>query len=138
MAAKGCAVWLIVRGATLRASLRFVEALAATPAIEVRYRCEVTAVVAGSQDKLSEVVLSDGERLPVRGLFVRVGVDPVLPSIRPVPALDAGGYLRVNHEGLSSVAGLFGAGEVTSPEVSQLRAVTEQALRVARAVCSGR
>jgi hypothetical protein len=44
----------------------------------------------------------------------------------------------VNHEGLSSVAGLFGAGEVTSPEVSQLRAVTEQALRVARAVCSGR
>ena len=138
MAAKGCAVWLIVRGAVLRASPRFVEALAATPAIEVRYRCEVTAVVAGSQDNLSEVVLSDGERLPVRGLFVRVGVDPVLPSIRPAPALDAGGYLRVNHEGLSSVAGLYGAGEVTSPEVSQLRAVTEQALRVARAVCSGR
>lgn len=138
MAAKGCAVWLIVRGAALRASPHFVEALAATPAIEVRYRCEVTAVVAGSQDKLSEVVLSDGERLPVRGLFVRVGVDPVLPSISPVPALDAGGYLRVNHEGLSSVAGLYGAGEVTSPEVSQLRAVTAQALRVARAVCSGR
>ncbi len=138
MAAKGCAVWLIVRGATLRASPRFVEALAATPAIEVRYRCEVTAVVAGSQDKLSEVVLSDGERLPVRGLFVRVGVDPVLPSIRPVPELDAGGYLRVDETGESSVPSLFGAGEVTSPEVSQLRAVTEQALRVARAVCSGR
>jgi thioredoxin reductase (NADPH) len=137
MAAKGCAVWLIVRGATLRASPRFVEALAATPAIAVRYRCEVTAVVAGSQDKLSEVVLSDGDRLPVRGLFVRVGVDPVLPSIRPVPALDAGGYLRVNHEGLSSVLRIYGAGEVTSPEVSQLRAVTAQSLRVARAVCDG-
>ena len=129
---------MFARGATLRASPRFVEALAATPAIEVRYRCEVTAVVAGSQDKLSEVVLSDGERLPVRGLFVRVGVDPVLPSIRPVPELDAGGYLRVDETGESSVPSLFGAGEVTSPEVSQLRAVTEQALRVARAVCSGR
>ena len=138
MAAKGCAVWLIVRGAVLRASPRFVEALDATPAVEVRFGCEVTEVIAGSQDQLSEVVLSDGKRLPVRGLFVRVGVDPVLPSIRPAPALDAGGYLRVNHEGLSSVAGLYGAGEVTSPEVSQLRAVTEQALRVARAVCSGR
>jgi thioredoxin reductase len=61
----------------------------------------------------------------------------VLPSIRPVPALDAGGYLRVNHEGLSSVLGIYGAGEVTSPEVSQLRAVTAQSLRVARAVCDG-
>ena len=138
MAAKGCAVWLIVRGAALRASARFVEALAATPAVEVRYRCEVTEVVAGSQDKLAEVVLSNGERLPVRGLFVRVGVDTVLPPIAPAPALDDGGYLCVDSEGLSSVPGLYGAGEVTSPEVSQLRAVTEQALRVARAVCAGR
>lgn len=137
MAAKGCAVCLIVRGPTLRASARFVEALHATREIEVRYGCEVTAVIAGSQDKLSEVVLSAGERLPVRGLFVRVGVDPVLPSITPAPECDAGGYLRVNQEGLSSVPGLYGAGEVTSPEVSQLRAVSAQALRVARAVCDG-
>jgi thioredoxin reductase len=138
MAAKGSAVWLIVRGASLRASARFVEALAAMPAVEVRYRCEVTEVIAGSQDKLSEVALSDGERLQVRGLFVRVGVDPVLPPIAPAPALDGGGYLCVDSEGLSSLPGLYGAGEVTSPEVSQLRAVTEQALRVARAVCAGR
>jgi hypothetical protein len=32
------------------------------------------------------------------------------------------------------VPGLYGAGEVTSAEVSQLREVTEQASRVARAV----
>ena len=136
LAAKGSAVWLIVRGASLRASARFVEALAATPAIEVRYRCEVTEVVAGLQDKLAQVMLSDGERLQVRGLFVRVGVDPVLPPIRPSPALDGGGYLCVDGEGLSSLPGLYGAGEVTSSEVSQLREVTEQALRVARAVCA--
>ena len=137
MAAKGCAVWLIVRGPALRASPRFVEALASTPAIEVRFGCEVTEVIAGSQDMLAEVVLTDGERLPVRGLFVRVGVDPVLPPITPAPALDGGGYLRVSPEGLSSVPGLYGAGEVTSAEVSQLREVTEQASRVARAVSNG-
>lgn len=131
MAAKGCAVWLIVRGASLRASTRFVEALAATSAIEIRYRCEVTAVIAGSQDKLSEVVLSNGESLPVRGLFVRVGVDPVLPPITPSPALDGGGYLFVDREGLSSVPGLYGAGEVTGSDVSQLVAVRDQATRVA-------
>jgi hypothetical protein len=59
-----------------------------------------------------------------------------LPPIRPSPALDGGGYLCVDGEGLSSLPGLYGAGEVTSPEVSQLREVTEQALRVARAVCT--
>ena len=137
MAAKGCAVWLIVRGAALRASPQFLEALATTPAIEIRFGCEVTEVIAGSQDKLSEVVLSNGGSLPVRGLFVRVGVDPVLPPITPSPALDGGGYLCVDREGLSSVPGVYGAGEVTGSDVSQLRAVTAQAVRVARAVCEG-
>lgn len=132
MAAMGCRVWLLVRGPQLRASADFAAKLASTPEIEVCFGTEVKAVT-GAQ-VLDGVMLSDGRRLKVCGLFIRVGVAPVLPYISPAPVLDDGGYLSVDEAGRSSLRGLFGAGEVTSREVSQVVAVQAQALRVAKAV----
>lgn len=133
MAAMGCEVWLLVRGEQLRASAHFVAKLATTPKVEVCFGTEVAAVTGDAE--LDGVLLSDGRKLAVRALFVRVGVAPVLPRIEPAPALDEGGYLCVDAGGRSSVTGLFGAGEVTSRDVSQVMAVQAHARRVAAAVC---
>lgn len=132
LAAMGCRVWLIARRAALTAQRDFADQVAAHPAIEVCLSTEVTAVECREdEDLLRAVRLSDGRRIAVAGLFVRVGVTPLLPGLLPMPTLDAHGYLAVDAAGESSVRGLFGAGEVSGREVSQLVSVEAQAARVA-------
>ena len=132
MAEMGCRVWLLVRGKVLRAHPTFVARLAQTPAVEVCLETEVSAVTGA--ERLESVVLRNGRSIAVRALFVRVGVAPVMPPILPAPRCDAEGYLVVDAYGHASLPGLFGAGEVTSREVSQVVAVQEQAQRVAARV----
>lgn len=132
LAAMGCRVWMVVRGEQLTAQPRFAYELIRHPDIMVCFGCVVTEVESAEEEHvLRSVQLSNGRRLSVAGLFVRVGVAPVLPRLVPAPQCDEGGYLRVDETGESSVPGLFAAGEVTGRATNQLADVHAQANRVA-------
>lgn len=139
LASMGCPVWLVVRGPRLTAQTRFAAAVLEHPAIEISFGCAVTAVESVEDEAhLRAIHLSDGRRICVAGLFVRVGVAPTLPELQPMPLVDAFGYLRVDASGETSVAGLYAVGEVSGRETSQLAAVAEQAERVAAALVMNR
>lgn len=57
--------------------------------------------------------LDDGLELEVAALFVRIGVEPVVPELKPDPRRDGAGFVVVDREGRTSVTGLFAAGDVT-------------------------
>ncbi len=110
LAAHGCAVHLIQRGAA-RARAQFVEQVAATPAIRILSGAQVAAMEPG--DGELGLTLDDGARLTVACAFVRVGVSPRLPKLWAPLELDAAGYVVVDRAQRTSLAGVFAAGDVT-------------------------
>ena len=58
--------------------------------------------------------------LPVDGAFIFVGVDPVNELVVEVADLDAGGFVRVDHNTLTSVPGLFAAGDISNGSLKQV------------------
>ncbi len=65
---------------------------------------------AGEPDKL----------LPVDGVFIFVGVHPVNELAQELCELSPSGYISIDHDGRTSVPGLFAAGDVTQSELKQV------------------
>jgi thioredoxin reductase (NADPH) len=58
--------------------------------------------------------------LPVEGVFEFVGVDAQSDLVRGLCELDAAGFVKVDRNGVSSVPGLYAAGDVTDYELKQV------------------
>ncbi len=60
------------------------------------------------------------EFLPVDGLFTFVGVEPKSDLVKDLADLDKSGYVKVDHNGLTSYPGLYAAGDVTASALKQV------------------
>jgi thioredoxin reductase (NADPH) len=58
--------------------------------------------------------------LPVEGVFEFVGVDAQSDLVKGLCELDAAGFVKVDRNGVSSVPGLYAAGDVTDYELKQV------------------
>jgi thioredoxin reductase (NADPH) len=58
--------------------------------------------------------------LPLDGVFIFVGVDPVNELLVDVIELDAQGYALIDHDGLTGVPGLYAAGDITNGTLKQV------------------
>jgi thioredoxin reductase (NADPH) len=120
-------VHLVHRRSGFGGQPRFVEAVQRHPGITLHRGRHVTALEpAPSGSGLSGVALDDGQRLAVRSLYVRVGVEAVLPPRRDAQGVaqawpvDAGGYLPVDAGGRTGVPGVWAAGDVTGARFQSL------------------
>ncbi len=108
-------VTVLVRSDKLRASKPMIKRAEENPKITIRYNTVVTdilgeATVTGL--KLKHVIDSTEEELPVGGLFLAIGHRPNTDVFRDQLELDQKGYIVIQNQVLTSIPGVFVAGDV--------------------------
>ena len=58
--------------------------------------------------------------IPVSGVFVAVGMQPVTEFVKDLVELDAGGYIIAGEEGITSREGVYVAGDVRTKALRQI------------------
>lgn len=135
--ARGCEkVWLIHRRDAFRGAAVLAEKVQNTENIGILWNSTVESV--NGTDHLTDLTVrnvKDGteQQLPVQGLFVAVGTVPDTGSIEGLPALDEKGYIRAGEDCVTSIPGIFAAGDIRT---KQLRQVLTAAADGANAVVS--
>jgi thioredoxin reductase (NADPH) len=131
-------VHLVHRRDDFRASQIVQDRAFANPKIEVIRNTTVPEIV-GNDKGVRHVVLQDvgtGERtnLDVGGVFVFIGFTPNTHLIDGHPKHDAGGYLLTDDRMMTSIPGLFAAGDVRSQLTRQITTAVGDATTAAIAV----
>jgi thioredoxin reductase (NADPH) len=131
-------VYLIHRRDQLRASRLLQERVFANPKIEVLWNKRVLELVGGPTG-LTAVQLEDtgtGERssLAATGCFVFIGFKPNTGIIEGHPKHDASGYLVTDDRMMTSIPGLFAAGDVRVQLTRQITTAVGDATTAAIAV----
>lgn len=117
-------VYVIHRRDELRATKCIQERCFANDKIEVLWS-RVVREIEGDGDKVTGVVLDStkGEeemRLAVDGVFEFVGVVPHSDLVKGIVDLDERGFVKIDHKGMTSVPGLYAAGDVTDYPLKQV------------------
>lgn len=112
LAEAGARVILLVRN-RLRARPAFADAVASQPGVDIRSGAALAEIL-GSGDPAT-LVLTSGERLTVDFCFVRIGVEPSLPTILPPLERSRNGLLSVDPDRRTSCPLLFAAGDLVRP-----------------------
>lgn len=71
-------------------------------------------------DKLSQVILSDGNKLDISGMFIAIGGIPKLDFLANLDLNLKNGYIKTNDNMESSVKGLYAAGDVRDKDFYQI------------------
>ena len=96
---------------------------------------EASVIKAEGQKKLEEIVLDNGEKLSVSGLFVAIGSMPVSDAIKGHVERDLDGYVYAQEDGITIAPGLFVAGDVRKKKLRQvITAVSDGANAAASAI----
>jgi len=131
-------VYLIHRRDEFRASKILQERLFANPKIEVIWNTKVEELV-GDVSGLKHLVLEDtvtGARseLAAQGCFIFIGFRPNSALIREHFAHDAGGYIITDDRMMTSIPGLFAAGDLRVQLTRQITTAVGDATTAAIAV----
>lgn len=117
-------VHLIHRRDELRATKCIQERCFANDKIELHWN-RVPVEILGADGKVSSIRLESTagepeEVLPLDGVFIFVGVHPVNELARDLVKLSESGYISIDHDGRTSVPGLFAAGDITDSALKQV------------------
>ncbi|HTI04459.1 MAG TPA: thioredoxin-disulfide reductase [Gemmatimonadales bacterium] len=131
-------VTLIHRRDEFRASKLLQERAFENPKISV-IRNTIVPEIAGNEKGVTHAVLEDsttGRRsdLPVGGVFIFAGFKPNTQLVEGHVDHDAGGYLITDSKMMTSMAGLFAAGDVRSQVTRQITTAVGDATTAAIAV----
>ena len=117
-------VWLIHRRAELRASKILQQRLFENPKIEVIWDTVVERIEGNGKGvthlALRHVQTGATSALPVGGVFIFVGFRPNTGIVKGHVVHDAGGYILANEHMMSSIPGLFVAGDVRAQLTRQV------------------
>jgi thioredoxin reductase (NADPH) len=135
-------VYLVHRRDQLRASRILQERLFANPKIDVLWNKQVLEIEgrehAGQRDVtgllLEDTVTGERSSLPVSGCFVFIGFRPNSGLIREHFRHDAGGYIITDERMMTSIPGLFAAGDLRAQLVRQITTAVGDATTAAIAV----
>jgi thioredoxin reductase (NADPH) len=135
-------VYLVHRRDQLRASRILQERLFANPKIEVLWNKKVLEIHGREQVGMREVtglrledtVTGQISTLPVSGCFVFIGFKPNTGLIREHFRHDAGGYVITDDRMMTSIPGLFAAGDLRVQLVRQVTTAVGDATTAALAV----
>lgn len=117
-------VHLVHRRDELRATQCIAERAVANDKIEFVWNRTVKEI-AGDGTKVGALVLASttGEpdmELPVDGAFIYIGIDPKSDLVKDICDLDEQGFIVVDVANMTSLPGLFAAGDVTNDTLKQV------------------
>src|SRR5205085_4110631 len=114
----GCQVTLLHRSARFRARSDFLARARKHPGIRVIVNAETLRIVGADRVEAVEYRVKGSKStavLEAAGVFVRIGWAPRTELLRGQLGLDRAGYVRSGAGGVTTVQGVFVAGDVCSP-----------------------
>lgn len=132
-------VTVVHRGRKLRARREFVERLQPNHAVTVFTESVVTRIMGEDRVAAVEILRKDALKpfqLAVRGVLIRIGVEPGTDLFREQLELDQRGYVAVNSEHETSVPMVFAAGDVSNPTAPTISGATGAGATAAKVIAA--
>ncbi|HEX9068060.1 MAG TPA: thioredoxin-disulfide reductase, partial [Ktedonobacterales bacterium] len=115
-------VHVLHRRDSFRASKIMQRRVVENPQVNVRYNVEVDDVLGDQVVEgvtLRDIHSGKTETLPVQGLFIAIGHQPNTALFKGILDMNEQGYLKMTEHTMSSVPGVFVAGDVGDPRYRQ-------------------
>jgi thioredoxin reductase (NADPH) len=132
-------VTLVHRGKRLHARREFVERLQPNHAITVFTESVVTRIIGDDHVQAVEIHRRGGLKpfqLAVRGVLIRIGVEPNTEWFANQLQIDSQGYVVVNGEQETSVPFVFAIGDVANPQSPTISSATGNGATAAKVIAS--
>ncbi len=132
-------VTLVHRGKRLHARREFVERLQPNHAITVFTESVVTRIIGDDHVQAVEIHRREGLKpfqLAVRGVLIRIGVEPNTEWFANQLQIDSQGYVVVNGEQETSVPFVFAIGDVANPQSPTISSATGNGATAAKVIAS--
>ena len=138
--AEVCAtVTLVHRGKKLRARREFAERLQPNNRITVFTESVLTRIIGDEQVQAVEIQRKEGLKpfqLAVRGVLVRIGVEPNTELFREQVETDKKGFIAVNSQQETSVPMVFAVGDVSNPSAPTISGATGAGATAAKVIAA--
>jgi thioredoxin reductase (NADPH) len=132
-------VTLVHRGKKLRARPEFTEQLQAKHCITVFTESVLTRIIGGDHVEAVEIQRKQGLKpfqLAVRGVLIRIGVEPNTQLFREQVETDERGYVVVNSRQETNVSMVFAVGDVSNPVAPTISSATGAGATAAKVIAS--
>jgi thioredoxin reductase (NADPH) len=132
-------VTLVHRGKKLRARREFAEQLQPNNRITVFTESVLTRILGKEEVEGVEIQRKEGLKpfqLAVRGVLIRIGVEPNTELFREQIATDEKGYITVNSQHETSVPMVFAVGDVSNPIAPTISSATGAGATAAKVIAS--
>lgn len=116
-------VYLIHRRDELRAARILQERLMALDNVEILWDTVVDEICGENKVealKLTQKKAGEKKELAVDGIFIAVGITPNSELVQGKLDMDEQGYIRAGEDGVTSVAGVYAAGDVRTKQLRQI------------------
>ena len=113
-------IYLITIEDRFRGNPSTVKKLSANPKVEMI--CGATVVYAGGKDAdhMDYIVLSNGRKIHVDGLFESIGLIPQTEMVADLVIRDPAGYIEAGEDCQTSLQGFFAAGDIRTKRLRQV------------------
>ncbi len=124
--ARGCRkVYLVHRRDEFRGAAILADEVKKTENIELVLDTVVDSINSGEDGLVQSVSVSNvktGNKtsLDINGIFIAVGTKPNSSSIAGLPDMDERGYIVAGEDGVTSIPGIFAAGDVRTKQLRQV------------------
>lgn len=132
-------VTIVHRGKKLRARREFTEQLQAKHCITVFTESVLTRIIGSDRVEAVEIQRKQGMKpfqLAVRGVLIRIGVDPNTDLFREQLDTDERGYVVVNSKQETNVPMVFAVGDVSNPVAPTINSATGAGATAAKVIAS--
>jgi thioredoxin reductase (NADPH) len=132
-------VTLVHRGKKLRARPEFTEQLQSKHCITVFTESVLTRIMGGDHVEAVEIQRKQGLKpfqLAVRGVLIRIGVEPNTQLFREQVETDERGYVVVNSRQETNVSMVFAVGDVSNPVAPTISSATGAGATAAKVIAS--
>jgi thioredoxin reductase (NADPH) len=130
-------VTVVHRGKKLRGRREFVERLQPNHAVTVFTESVLTRIIGDDRVEAVEILRKDGLKpfqLAVRGVLIRIGVEPNTELFRDQLELDEKGYIKIGGEQDTNVPMVFAVGDVSNPLAPTISSATGAGATAAKVI----
>ncbi len=112
-------VYLIHRKEEFRGEDTLIKEVESKDNIELILNNEVTSL-ATKEDKIEGIILKDGKKINVKGIFIYVGYIPNTDFLENTNIKMENGYILVDEHHETNVKGVYASGDVTKKDIYQI------------------
>lgn len=130
-------VTLVHRGKKLRARREFVEQLQTNHCITVFTESVISRIIGNEEVEAVEIQRKEAIKpfqMAVRGVLIRIGVEPNTDSFRDQLQLDEKGYIVVTSQQETTLTNVFAIGDVSNPMASTISGATGAGATAAKVI----